>query len=345
MRTLTPSVCVLAEEIGLPALLITSFQGEEEWLKNKGRNTSQTELLQASPGKNGKPLEGRLGGSFPGPGGGAPSGRRRIAAWAIPPSGTVTLLRCGFLVTSYPRFFRGTGRGRPVLEWQPRAGAGGAQRRTAPQAWRGRRATRAPLPSDAPMVLAQTCHGEKPRSGAPPGQPGPTRVEGHRVSARDASAGFKPRSPCPSPAATCATPSRRLRRAGLAKPRAKRKQAQEVDPVRAIARATSAPVPEEKKRRLRGKDSPHLQSRSVAVARLGLWLPQPTCAVPGADVYATRLRGRRGEALRGRFPPANECTAPEAARARGWCFMEREVRKPLFAMRGFPQGARGESHS
>lgn len=49
-----------------------------------------------------------------------------------------------------------------------------------------------------------------------------------------------------SPAATCATPSRRLRRAGLAKPRAKRKQAQEVDPVRAIARATSAPVPERK---------------------------------------------------------------------------------------------------
>lgn len=35
----------------------------------------------------------------------------------------ITLLRWGFLVTSYPRFFRGTGRGGPDLEWHPWAGA------------------------------------------------------------------------------------------------------------------------------------------------------------------------------------------------------------------------------
>lgn len=69
---------------------------------------------------------------------------------------TVTLLRCGFLVTSYPRFFRGTGRGGPDLEWQARAGAKGAQRRREPQALRDRKASCVPVPSAAPMVLAQT---------------------------------------------------------------------------------------------------------------------------------------------------------------------------------------------
>lgn len=96
-----------------------------------------------------------MGGSSPGPGGGAPLPACPGIAARLP---DVTLLRCGFLVTSYPRFFRGTERAGPGLEWQPRAGAEGAQRGTAPQARPGRRTSRALVPSAAPMVLAQTWH-------------------------------------------------------------------------------------------------------------------------------------------------------------------------------------------
>lgn len=70
-----------------------------------------------------------------------------------PGLGHPTLLRCGFLVTSYPRFFRGTERTGPGLEWLHRAGAKGARRGTAPQARLGRRASLGPVPSAAPMVL------------------------------------------------------------------------------------------------------------------------------------------------------------------------------------------------
>lgn len=105
--------------------------------------------------------------------------------------------------------------------------------------------------------------------------------------------------------------------------------------MRATARATHAPIREEEKRRLRAEGSPNLQPRSEA--RLGPLLPQPTCAAPGADVYAAGLRGRRGETLRGRYTsPANGWTAPAASRAHGWCVLDRAVQKPLFAVRGLP---------
>ena len=113
---------------------------------------------------------------------------------------------------------------------------------------------------------------------------------------------------------------------------------------RATARATHAPIPEEEKRRLRAEGSPNLQPRSVA--RLGPLLPQPTCAAPGADVYAAELRGRRGETQRGRYTsPANGWTAPAAARARGWCVLERAVPKPCSQCWASPEGARGAPHS
>lgn len=92
-------------------------------------------------------------GFVPSPGGGAsfPANHRNQL-----PTRTITLLRWGFLVTSYPRFFRGTGRGGPDLEWQPWAGVESAWRRRLPQAMRGREVSRAPVPSAAPIVLAQT---------------------------------------------------------------------------------------------------------------------------------------------------------------------------------------------
>lgn len=138
----------------LPALPVTAFRAEEQG--GEGAKPTNAKPLQD---KNGKPLEGRLGGSSPDPGGGAPlPARHRTATRATLPSGTVTLLRCGFLVTSYPRFFRGTERAGPDLEWQPRADAEGVQRGTPPQAWPRRSACRAPVPSVAPMVLEQTWH-------------------------------------------------------------------------------------------------------------------------------------------------------------------------------------------
>lgn len=42
------------------------------------------------------------------------------------------------------------------MEWHPWAGAESAWRRRLPQARRGREVSRAPVPSAAPMVLAQT---------------------------------------------------------------------------------------------------------------------------------------------------------------------------------------------
>lgn len=119
-------------------------------VKRGTKRPKQTE--QYPPGKNRRVLEGRHR-LFPSPGGGASfpvnQGIQR-------PIRIITLLRWGFLVTSYPRFFRGTGRGGPDLEWQPRAGAEGAWSRRLTQAMRGKEVSRAPVPSAAPMVLAQT---------------------------------------------------------------------------------------------------------------------------------------------------------------------------------------------
>lgn len=191
-------------------------------------------------------MEGRLGGSLPGPGGGAPpSARHGIRVWTILPLGTVTLLRCGFLVTSYPRFFRGTGRTGPGLEWQPRAGAEGVPRGTAPQARLARTASLGPVPSAAPMVLPQTWHrGEtKVRGAFRPGRPyaccralglSPRHVLRERTRGTRRVKGASP-----------APPGRHLsgflclRCAGLAQRPAKRKQAQEADSVR----VTAAPPP------------------------------------------------------------------------------------------------------
>lgn len=92
-------------------------------------------------------------GFLPNPGGGASF---PVNPGIQRPTLTITLLRWGFLVTSYPRFFRGTGRGGPDLEWQPWAGAEGAWSRRLLQAMRGKEVSRAPVPSAAPMVLAQT---------------------------------------------------------------------------------------------------------------------------------------------------------------------------------------------
>jgi hypothetical protein len=76
-----------------------------------------------------------------------------------------TLLRCGFLMMSYPRFFRSKARTGRCLEWHPRVGANSAQHGRAPQALRDRGASRVPVPSAAPMVLVQTWYRERPRSG------------------------------------------------------------------------------------------------------------------------------------------------------------------------------------
>lgn len=117
-------------------------------------------------------MENRWKGAWEGPRRrGAALCRHGIPACAILPSRTVTLLRCGFLVTSYPLFFRGTGR--TGLEWLHRAGAEGARRGTLPQARPGRRASLGPVPSAAPMVLEQPWYrGEtKVRGAFRPGRP------------------------------------------------------------------------------------------------------------------------------------------------------------------------------
>ncbi|ELW68938.1 40S ribosomal protein S24 [Tupaia chinensis] len=97
---------------------------------------------------------------------------RIVAAVAILPSPTITLLRCGFLVTSYPRFLRGTGRATPGLEWQPRVDTEDAEKWRALQARPGWKGSRARVLSVAPMVLAQTWH------------QGETKVRGAFLSAR-----------------------------------------------------------------------------------------------------------------------------------------------------------------
>lgn len=117
-------------------------------------------------------MENRWNGAWEDPSQAQEAGRRPPPATGYG-LGTVTLLRCGFLVTSYPRFFRGTGRTGPGLEWQHRAGAEGTQRGMAPQARLGRRASRGPVPSVAPMLLAQTWPGgeTKVRGAFRPGRP------------------------------------------------------------------------------------------------------------------------------------------------------------------------------
>lgn len=159
--------------------------------------------------------------------------------------GTVTLLRCGFLVTSYPRFFRGTGRTGPDLEWPPRAGAEDVQRGTAPQARLARRASLGPVPSAAPMVLPQTWHwGEtKVRGAFRPGRPyACCRALGlspRHVLRERARGSRRVKGASPAPPRRHLSGFLCLRCAGLAWRPAKRKRAQESDSVR----VTAAPPP------------------------------------------------------------------------------------------------------
>lgn len=91
-----------------------------------------------------------------------------------------------------------------------------------------------------------------------------------RVKSRG-SGRVKGASPRPSSAATCAALPARLRCAGLAKPPAKRKQAQEADPVRLTSRAIPAPIPA-RKRRLLSEGSP---APPASLSGLPRSLPSP----------------------------------------------------------------------
>lgn len=240
-------------------------------------------------------------------------------------------------MTSYPRFFSGTGRAGRALEWQPRAGAGVGQLRTAPQARPGRRVSRAPVPSAAPMVLAQTWHGETPRSGGPSGRPGPARGQ---ARVRGERAGVPPgRRRPPSPAAPRAALAAQRRGSGLGEP------GRSESKLRKQIRCGRQPAPRPPPSPQRGSGDPAARRVPKPPSPLdgaprSPRLLQPTCAAPGAAVYAAPLRGRRGETLRGRYSsPANGWTAPAAARARKRVRPARRVPKPLRAARGFPGGA------
>lgn len=221
------------------------------------------------------------------------------------------MLRCGFLVTSYPRFFRGTERTGPGLEWLQRAGSEGAQRGTAPPARLDRRASLGPVLSAAPMVLEQTWHrGEtKVRGAFRPGRP--ARAAGRSAWAPDTSSGAGPgsrglRGAGPAPPRRPPARALRLRCAGLARRRAKRKQAQEAD---LCGGRPGHPCP---------------RSREEATARRGV--PEPATALawvpsvpsppesrpaPGAGVSAAPAARQAGRGAAGPcFSPANGWTAP-----------------------------------
>lgn len=283
MRTLTPSVCVLAEEIGLPALLITSFQGEEEWLKNKGRNTSQTELLQASPGKKWKATGRAAGRILPGPRGrgalrpaqdsglGHPTLRDRYLVEMRIPGDIVSALLQGHR-TRQARLGVAVSGGRGGCP-APDGAAGLAGQESHPRAAAQRR-THGPC---ADLPRGET----KVRGAARPA--GTYARRGAQSLSQGCVRRIQAAQPLPLPRGHLrdSLPALAARRPRQAPGKAKASSGSR-------SRAGNSPrhlcpSPREKKRRLRGKDSPHLQSRSVAVARLGLWLPQPTCAAPGAE--------------------------------------------------------------
>lgn len=167
--------------------------------------------------------------------------------------------------------------------------------------------------SQDPRAPGTCARGE---GGGPAGAQAPRLPRGHPRGSRGSAAGFRPAQAGP-----------------------KRKQAQEADTVRAAARASPASIPAEKQLRLRGEGVSKPPSPLDGAPRSPQLL-QPTCAAPGAAVYAARLRGRRRETLRGRYsPPANGWTAPAASRARKRVRPARRVCKPLRAVRGFPGGA------
>lgn len=97
--------------------------------------------------------------------------------------------------------------------------------------------------------------------------------------------------------------------------------------------ATPALIPA--KKLLRGEESLNLQPCSVA--RLGPFIPQPTCSAPEGDVFAAQLRGRRGEALRAVVPLLPMAGPRQRPREReAGAFWSERSPKPLFPVRGFP---------
>ena len=147
-----------------------------------------------------------------------------------------------------------------------------------------------------------------------------------RVKSRG-SGRVKGASPRPSSAATCVALPARLRCAGLAKPPAKRKQAQEADPVRLTSRAIPAPIPA-RKRQLLSEGPPRTSSLAQWLASIPSF-PRPPVLRPELMWQAGRVAAVRCS------PPANGWTSTAAARAPGSCVLEREVPEPLFAVRGF----------
>lgn len=218
------------------------------------------------------------------------------------------MLRCGFLVTSYPRFFRGTGCTGPGLEWLQRAGSEGAQRGTVPLARLDRRASLGPVLSAVPMVLEQTWHREKPRSGAPSGQAGPRALQGTAPGprTRPREQGWGPEGlKAPAPpllAATCARSPVAVRRPRQAQGKAK------ASPGSRSMRVTAAsPLPSF----LGRSDCAARSPRACYPARLGPLGPSPPepRPAPRASVSAAPAVRQAGRGASGPcFSPANGWT-------------------------------------
>lgn len=296
----------------------------------RGPLKSQTELHQASPGR----ASGRI---LPGPRGrGAHPASPGRAAWALLPSpGYLVEMRVpGDIV---PPLLQRHGARRAGLGVAASGGSGG---RPAPHSAAG------PAGPES-----------QPRAGAQRGAHGPgadlargdTKVRGPFGPARTrARPGTRARGEGGGPAGAQAPPSPAAPRAALA---AQRRGSGLGEPGRSESklrkqiRCGRQPAPRPPPSPQRGSGDPAARRVPKPPSPLdgaprSPRLLQPTCAAPGAAVYAAPLRGRRGETLRGRYPsPANGWTAPAAARARKRVRPARRVPKPLRAARGFPGGA------
>lgn len=258
------------------------------------------------------------------------------------------MLRCGFLVTSYPRFFRGTGRPEPGLEWLQRAGSEGAQRGTAPLARLDRRASLGPVLSAVPMVLEQTWHrGEtKVRGAFRPGRP--TRAAGRCAWAPGTSSGAGPGSQSLSGAGPA--PARGHLRAlsgcgAQAAPGAGQSEskAQEAD---LCGRQPRHPCPRSREEATAPLGAPGPASALTGVPSVPSPpepRPAPGAGVPAAPAARKAGRGAAGPVL---LRPMAGARGGRRLKSARWCVLERVVPETFVRSAGaLPGNARGAPHN